>query len=74
MWFDAPIGYISITSCYTPDWEEWWKNPENVALYQFMGKDNAPFHTVRTSSSLLSLLFFLFLLSSCKKECTEIPT
>ncbi|XP_034686663.1 methionine--tRNA ligase, cytoplasmic-like [Vitis riparia] len=46
VWFDAPIGYVSITSCYTPDWEKWWKNPENVELYQFMGKDNVPFHTV----------------------------
>jgi methionyl-tRNA synthetase len=47
VWFDAPIGYISITACYTPEWEKWWKNPENVELYQFMGKDNVPFHTVR---------------------------
>lgn len=46
MWFDAPIGYVSITSCYTNEWEQWWKNPENVELYQFMGKDNVPFHTV----------------------------
>ncbi len=28
MWFDAPIGYISITANYTPEWERWWKNPE----------------------------------------------
>jgi methionyl-tRNA synthetase len=47
VWFDAPIGYISITACYTHDWEKWWKNPENVELYQFMGKDNVFFHTVR---------------------------
>ncbi|XP_058089777.1 probable methionine--tRNA ligase [Magnolia sinica] len=53
VWFDAPIGYISITACYTPDWEKWWKNPENVELYQFMGKDNVPFHTVMFPSSLL---------------------
>ena len=46
VWFDAPIGYVSITSCYTSEWEKWWKNPENVELYQFMGKDNVPFHTV----------------------------
>ncbi|VVA38699.1 PREDICTED: aminoacyl tRNA [Prunus dulcis] len=26
--------------------KKWWKNPENVELYQFMGKDNVPFHTV----------------------------
>lgn len=46
MWFDAPIGYVSITACYTSEWEKWWKNPENVELFQFMGKDNVPFHTV----------------------------
>ncbi|MQM04138.1 hypothetical protein Taro_036929 [Colocasia esculenta] len=53
VWFDAPIGYISITSCYTSEWEQWWKNPENVELYQFMGKDNVPFHTVMFPSTLL---------------------
>lgn len=53
VWFDAPIGYVSITSCYTPEWEKWWKNPENVELYQFMGKDNVPFHTVMFPSMLL---------------------
>ncbi|XP_019158384.1 PREDICTED: methionine--tRNA ligase, cytoplasmic [Ipomoea nil] len=52
VWFDAPIGYVSITSCYTADWEKWWKNPENVELYQFMGKDNVPFHTVIFPSTL----------------------
>ncbi|KAL7202662.1 hypothetical protein ACSBR1_034185 [Camellia fascicularis] len=53
VWFDAPIGYVSITSCYTSEWEKWWKNPENVELYQFMGKDNVPFHTVMFPSTLL---------------------
>ncbi|KAK3157483.1 hypothetical protein QOZ80_2AG0123110 [Eleusine coracana subsp. coracana] len=53
VWFDVPIGYISITACYTPEWEKWWKNPENVELYQFMGKDNVPFHTVMFPSTLL---------------------
>ncbi|KAJ8490827.1 hypothetical protein OPV22_012548 [Ensete ventricosum] len=53
VWFDAPIGYISITACYTPEWEQWWKNPDNVELYQFMGKDNVPFHTVMFPSTLL---------------------
>ncbi|CAD6572574.1 MAG: hypothetical protein CYPHOPRED_004884 [Cyphobasidiales sp. Tagirdzhanova-0007] len=46
VWFDAPIGYPSITACYTDDWEQWWRDPENVTLYQFMGKDNVPFHTL----------------------------
>lgn len=46
VWFDATIGYVSITANYTEGWKQWWKNPENVKLYQFMGKDNVPFHTV----------------------------
>ncbi|XP_010264123.1 PREDICTED: probable methionine--tRNA ligase [Nelumbo nucifera] len=53
VWFDAPIGYVSITKCYTDEWEKWWKNPENVELFQFMGKDNVPFHTVMFPSTLL---------------------
>ncbi|TRM64211.1 tRNA synthetases class I (M)-domain-containing protein [Schizophyllum amplum] len=46
VWFDAPIGYPSITANYTPEWKQWWFNPDNVDLYQFMGKDNVYFHTV----------------------------
>jgi methionyl-tRNA synthetase len=46
VWFEAPIGYISITANLTDEWQSWWKNPNEVSLYQFMGKDNVPFHTV----------------------------
>lgn len=46
VWFDACIGYPSITANYTKDWELWWRDPENVKLYQFMGKDNVQFHTI----------------------------
>ena len=46
VWFDAPIGYISITANYTDDWKRWWYDPENTELFQFIGKDNIPFHTV----------------------------
>jgi methionyl-tRNA synthetase len=53
VWFDAPIGYISITANHTDDWESWWKDPDNVQLTQFIGKDNIPFHTVIFPSSLL---------------------
>ncbi|CAL5019371.1 unnamed protein product [Urochloa decumbens] len=53
VWFDAPIGYVSITASYTPEWEKWWKNPDNVELFQFMGKDNVPFHTIMFPSTLL---------------------
>ena len=54
VWFDAPIGYISITATATPDWKQWWQNPDNVELYQFMGKDNVPFHTIIFPSSLIA--------------------
>jgi len=53
VWFDAPIGYISITANHTYQWEKWWKDPEGVELFQFIGKDNIPFHTVIFPSSLL---------------------
>ena len=71
VWFDAPIGYISITKALADklsadgkesfDWKTWWiptesteekaKNP--VDLFQFIGKDNIPFHTVIFPSSLI---------------------
>ena len=68
VWFDAPIGYISITKELTDklnnpeiDWKSWWlpseskasnaKNP--VDLFQFIGKDNIPFHTVIFPSTLI---------------------
>ncbi|KAK8858723.1 methionine-tRNA ligase [Kwoniella newhampshirensis] len=53
VWFDAPIGYPSITATYTNQWERWWKNPDNVELYQFMGKDNVYFHTVLFPAMLI---------------------
>jgi len=54
VWFDAPIGYISITANYTDEWEKWWKNPEEVKYVQFMAKDNVPFHSVVFPSSLIA--------------------
>jgi len=53
VWFDAPIGYPSITANYTSEWKRWWFNHENVRLYQFMGKDNVYFHTVYFPAILL---------------------
>merc|ERR1711879_700751 len=54
MGFDAPIGYISITAAYTPEWKRWWQAPEDVELVQFLGKDNIPFHTVIFPACLLA--------------------
>ena len=63
VWFNAPIGYMSITKQLADemktagkpsfDWKNWWlpseseaKDAEKVDLFQFIGKDNIPFHTV----------------------------
>ena len=69
VWFNAPIGYISITKQLADelikeskpsfDWRTWWLPTEAsadsgtlcsekkpVELFQFIGKDNIPFHTV----------------------------
>ena len=43
VWFDAPIGYISMTKELTDQWELYWKDPE-TRLVNFIGKDNIVFH------------------------------
>jgi methionyl-tRNA synthetase len=43
VWFDAPIGYVSMTSQLTLDWEKWWK-AEDSRIVHFIGKDNIVFH------------------------------
>ena len=55
VWFDAPIGYVSITANFVgiENWKKWWQNPEHVKLFQFMGKDNVTFHTVIFPSTLI---------------------
>ena len=54
VWFDAPIEYIAATKEWADedpdnrDWKRWWygEAASDVTYYQFMGKDNVPFHTV----------------------------
>ncbi|MHC4378355.1 MAG: methionine--tRNA ligase [Planctomycetota bacterium] len=49
VWFDAPIGYVSLTAEWAeragnPDaWRDWWCS-EDTRLVHFIGKDNIPFH------------------------------
>lgn len=57
VWFDAPIGYLSISAKHTKEWERWWKGEEaqkQVELYQFMAKDNVPFHSIMFPATLLA--------------------
>ncbi len=38
VWFDAPIGYISISANYTSEWNQWWKPSKevNFKLFNFL--------------------------------------
>ncbi|VDM06129.1 unnamed protein product, partial [Schistocephalus solidus] len=58
VWFDAPMGYLSITANYTPDWRLWWQPPMDFApveYFQFMAKDNVPFHASIFPACLLGV-------------------
>ncbi|KAK0748011.1 tRNA synthetases class I (M)-domain-containing protein [Apiosordaria backusii] len=54
-WWDALLGYVSITAAGMKghEWERWWKS-EKVHLYQFLGADNIPFHTLLLPATLLA--------------------
>ena len=51
VWFDAPIGYISATKEWAAargkrdSWKRFWVD-EGARIYNFLGKDNIPFHTI----------------------------
>ncbi len=54
VWYDAVIGYLSAAvewaqlSGHEDAWREWWDanvNPDAL-IYNFIGKDNIPFHTI----------------------------
>lgn len=65
VWFDAPIGYISITAEYTDEWKAWWQNPSQVQLYQFMAKDNVPFHSIIFPATLIATKVMRFVFVFC---------
>ncbi|MFZ9199139.1 MAG: methionine--tRNA ligase [Paracoccaceae bacterium] len=63
VWFDAPIEYIAGTAEWADAnglddaaWQRWWrtdKGAADVTYYQFMGKDNVPFHTLSFPATIL---------------------
>ena len=63
VWFDAPIEYIACAREWVDagkgdDWQRWWrtdKGAQDVTYYQFMGKDNVPFHTLSFPATLLGV-------------------
>ena len=60
VWFEAVMGYFTASVEWAQNteqpeaWKEWWYNPE-AKIYNFIGKDNIPFHTVFWQSELLGV-------------------
>lgn len=61
VWFEAVMGYFTASVEWAekvagdPDaWKVWWYNPDAL-IYNFIGKDNIPFHTVIWQSELLGV-------------------
>ncbi len=53
-WFDAPLGYISSTKERRGNtYKEYWQN-KKCRIYNFIGKDNIPFHTIFFPAMLLA--------------------
>ncbi len=60
VWFEALIGYVSASIEWAqntdqPDaWKLWWHDP-HARIYNFLGKDNIPFHTIIWPAQLLGV-------------------
>lgn len=60
VWFEAVNGYFTASVEWAknhdePDaWKEWWYNPD-AKIYNFIGKDNIPFHTVIWPAMLMGI-------------------
>jgi len=61
VWYEALLGYLSATVEWAtitgqPDaWKEFWYGPDNVRIYNFIGKDNILFHTVLWQAVLIGM-------------------
>ncbi|HEY3998459.1 MAG TPA: methionine--tRNA ligase [Candidatus Xenobia bacterium] len=59
VWFEAVIGYLSATKEWAQDkgkpddWKRFWMEP--CRIYNFIGKDNIVFHTLRWPAYLLAV-------------------
>ncbi len=60
VWFEAVMGYFTASVEWANNtgqpeaWKDWWYNPE-ARIYNFLGKDNIPFHTVIWQAELLGV-------------------
>ena len=60
VWFDAVMGYFTASiewakNSGAPDaWKRFWYNPDSK-IYNFIGKDNIPFHTIIWQAELFGI-------------------
>lgn len=61
VWFEAVMGYFTASVEWAkhvkgePEaWKEWWYDPDAL-IYNFIGKDNIPFHTVIWQAELMGV-------------------
>jgi methionyl-tRNA synthetase len=60
VWFEALMGYFSASVEWAANhglpeaWKDWWCDP-SARIYNFLGKDNIPFHTVYWQAELLGV-------------------
>ncbi len=60
VWFEAVMGYFTASIEWAKNsgqpeaWKDWWYNPD-AKIYNFIGKDNIPFHTVIWQAELLGV-------------------
>ncbi len=53
VWAEAPIGYVSSTREWNEKkWKKFWR--EDSKIYNFIGKDNIPFHTISWPGSIIA--------------------
>jgi len=60
VWFEAVMGYFTASIEWAknigkPDeWKKWWYNPD-AKIYNFIGKDNIPFHAIIWQAELFGI-------------------
>jgi methionyl-tRNA synthetase len=60
VWFEAVMGYLTASIEWANNigqpeaWKDWWYNPD-AKIYNFIGKDNIPFHTIIWQAELLGV-------------------
>jgi methionyl-tRNA synthetase len=60
VWFEAVMGYFTASIEWAKNtgqpeaWRDWWYNPE-AKIYNFLGKDNIPFHTIIWQAELMGV-------------------